>query len=85
MMRSEILFIYYILRSESRRHFKELIQKMELMTWLWAYDKQLMAVCCTVRHSYNSFVYLWLLPIILSAMALVLAYASKMMDTRDLR
>ena len=54
------------------------------MTWLWAYDKQLKAVCCSVRHSYNSFVYIWLWPILLSAIALVLAYLCKVMDTRDL-
>ena len=54
---------------------------MELLVWLWAYDKRLL---CGMRHSYQSFVYIWIVPIIICVSALIFAYMSQMTDSRDL-
>lgn len=55
---------------------------MELFIWLWAYDRKLI---CGLRHSYFSFVYIWLVPVIMAATALVFSYLAQTFDNRDMR
>ena len=55
---------------------------MELFIWLWAYDRKLI---CGLRHTYFSFVYIWLVPVIMAATALVFAYLAQTFDNRDMR
>ena len=37
---------------------------MELFAWLWAYDKRLL---CGIKYGNHSFVYIWLIPVVVSA------------------
>ena len=46
---------------------------MELFIWLWVYDRQLF---CDLRTSYQSFVYIWLLPVAIASTVLLFAYFS---------
>ena len=55
---------------------------MELFIWLWAYDKRLL---CSLRHSYTSFVYIWLVPVVMAATVLAFAYLAQTTDMRDMR
>ena len=55
---------------------------MELFIWLWAYDKKLL---CALRHNYSSFVYIWLVPVILAASVLGFSYIAQATDMSDMR
>eukprot|EP00353_Schmidingerella_taraikaensis_P017609 CAMPEP_0185614112 /NCGR_PEP_ID=MMETSP0436-20130131/30192_1 /TAXON_ID=626734 ORGANISM="Favella taraikaensis, Strain Fe Narragansett Bay" /NCGR_SAMPLE_ID=MMETSP0436 /ASSEMBLY_ACC=CAM_ASM_000390 /LENGTH=55 /DNA_ID=CAMNT_0028248623 /DNA_START=49 /DNA_END=216 /DNA_ORIENTATION=- len=44
---------------------------MELMTWLWAFDKRLL---CCVRYGSRTFAYIWLMPAIAAALTLALTW-----------
>lgn len=54
---------------------------MELFIWLWAYDKRLL--CGSLSESKNTFfdIYIWLLPCIIAASALIFTYFAKVTST----
>lgn len=56
---------------------------MELLIWMWVFDNKLL--CGLMRHNYLTFVYIWLLPVIIAVSALVLSYLSQFFDGRDMR
>ena len=44
---------------------------MELLVWMWAFDKR---VFCGIRYGSQQFVYIWLIPVILSISVLFLSW-----------
>ena len=55
---------------------------MELFTWLWAYDKRLL---CGIKYGSHSFVYIWLIPVIVTAPVLCFsAFQQIIADSNDL-
>ena len=49
---------------------------MELIVWLWAFDKRLLSWC---NHSPYFHVYVWLLPTILATTTLIFTYVAQVM------
>ena len=55
---------------------------MELFTWLWAYDKRLL---CGIKYGSHSFVYIWLIPVVVSVPVLCFsAFQQIMADGKQL-
>ena len=47
---------------------------MELMVWLMGFDKRLL---CGLQDAYFSYVYIWLLPVLVAVVVLALTYLSQ--------
>ena len=50
------------------------------MTWLWAYDKRLF---CGMHYTKFSYVFVWLVPVIIAATVLILTTLAKKLHSKD--
>ena len=53
---------------------------MELFTWIWSYDKRLLY---GIKYGSHTFVYIWLIPLVTSAMVLGLSSFQQIWEDRQ--
>ena len=53
---------------------------MELFTWLWSYDKRLLYA---IKYGSHTFVYIWLIPTVISATVLFLSSFQQIIADRQ--